>query len=119
MEALVPLKNGLYTDFRADHVKKTIYARLQELNMVNEKYKLDNEFLTFLANLIELLVEKKDKIDKKQLALTIFREYFGASEEEADLIGRNLEYLHNNKVIKKVSWYKMFKAGVKEYFKKK
>jgi hypothetical protein len=119
MEQLVPLKNGLFTDFRIDQVKKLICGRLHELNMVNAKYKLDNEFLTFLTNMIEILVDKKDKINKRDLALSIFKEHFGATDEEVELIGKNIDYLHNNKVIKKASWYKMFKCTVKEYFKKK
>jgi hypothetical protein len=80
---------------------------------------LDNEFLTLLTNLIEYLVVKKDKINKKQLALEIMKDFFAATDEDLELIGRNIDYLHNNRVIKKVSFWKLFKAGICEYFKKK
>ena len=116
---LIPVKNGLYTDFRLDQVKTKIVNRLQELNMMNEKYKMDNEYLTLLVNMIEHLVMKKDKINKKELALTIMRDYFSASEADLEIISKNIEYLHNNKAIKRVSYWKLFKAGICELFFKK
>lgn len=116
---LIPLKNGLYTDFRIDQIKKTIIARLQELNMMKQEYKTDAEFLTFLVNMIEYLVEKKDKINKLDLALGIVREVFGATEEDLNIVKRNIEYLHSNKMIKRVSQYKLFCASLREWFRKK
>jgi Cdc6-like AAA superfamily ATPase len=116
---VVPLKNHLFSDFREDQIKKIINARLQELNMTNPKYKLDAEFLTFLTNLIEYLVQKKDNVDKKRIAIEIMRDIFGATEEEQELLKRNIDYLHSNKVIKKVSYYKLFKTAIWEWMTKK
>jgi hypothetical protein len=117
--SLITIKNGLFTDFRFNEVKLAIVKRLTELNMIHLKYKLDNEFLTLLTNMIEFLVSKKDKISKKALALEIMKDYFNATDEDLEIIGKNIEYLHNNKVIKKVSFWKLFKSGLCEWFKKK
>jgi hypothetical protein len=117
--SVITIKNGLFTDFRWNEVKLAIVKRLGDLNMINLKYKLDNEFLTLLTNLIEYLVVKKDKINKKELALEIMKDYFAATDEDLEIIGKNIEYLHNNRVIKKVSFWKLFKAGFCEWFKKK
>jgi hypothetical protein len=117
--SLITIKNGLFTDFRFNEVKLAIVKRLTELNMIHLKYKLDNEFLTLLTNMIEFLVAKKDKISKKALALEIMKDYFNATDEDLEIIGKNIEYLHNNKVIKKVSFWKLFKSGLCEWFKKK
>ena len=117
--SVITIKNGLFTDFRWNEVKLAIVKRLGDLNMINLKYKLDNEFLTLLTNLIEYLVVKKDKINKKELALEIMKDYFSATDEDLEIIGINIEYLHNNRVIKKVSFWKLFKAGFCEWFKKK
>ena len=117
--SVISLRNHLFSDFREDQIRKTIIARLQELNMTQVKYKLDTEFLTFLTNLIEYLVEKKDKVDKQKIALDIMRDVFCATEDEIDLIKRNIDYLHSNKVIKKVSYYKLFKTAIFEWFRKK
>jgi hypothetical protein len=116
---IIPLKNNLFTDYREAEVKKQIVQRIHELGMMTEKYKLDSEFLTFLVNIIEYLVQKKDKIDKKQLALAIMREQFNATPDDIDLLSRNIDYLANNKVIKKVSFYKLFKVSIKEWLTKK
>ena len=117
--SVISIKNGLFTDYRFNEVKLAIVKRLTDLNMIQLKYKLDNEFLTLLTNLIEYLVVKKDKIDKKSLALEIMKTYFAATDEDLEIIGKNIEYLHNNRVIKKVSFWKLFKAGFCEWFKKK
>jgi hypothetical protein len=117
--SIIPIKNGLFTDFREDQVKKTINARLQELNMLQPKYKMDNEFLTLLTNMIEYLVSKKDKINKKQLALDVMKDFFGATDEDLEVISKNIEYLHNNKAIRKISYWKLFKSGLCEWFFKK
>jgi hypothetical protein len=117
--SVITIKNGLFSDFRFNEVKSAIIKRLTELNMIDLKYKLDNEFLTLLTNMIEYLVDKKDKINKKSLALEIMKTYFAATDEDLDIIGKNIEYLHNNRVIKKVSFWKLFKAGFCEWFKKK
>jgi len=117
--SIIPIKNGLFTDFREDQVKKTINARLQELNMLQPKYKMDNEFLTLLTNMIEYLVAKKDKINKKQLALDVMKDFFGATDEDLEVISKNIEYLHNNKAIRKISYWKLFKSGLCEWFFKK
>jgi hypothetical protein len=90
MDKIIPLKNGLFSDFRVHKVKEEIISKLRELGMTNEKYKLDVEFLTYLVNVIEHLVLKKDKIDKKELCLNIMREIFGASEEDCLIISANI-----------------------------
>ena len=117
--SVIPIKHGLFTDYRFTEVKSAIIKRLTELGMIHLKYKLDNEFLTLLTNLIEYLVVKKDKINKKDLALEIMREFFAATDEDLEIISKNIEYLHSNKVIKKVSYWKLFKTGLAEWFFKK
>ena len=38
--------------------------------------------------------------------------------EEINAIENNIEFIHQNKNIKKVSFYKMFKTGLSEWFKR-
>ena len=118
--SLVPLKNNILVDFKKNDIKSSIINRLRELNLDPNKYKLDVEYLTLVCNLIEHLVHKKDKIDKKKLVIDIFTELFGESltQEEINAIENNIEFIHQNKNIKKVSYYKLFKTGLSEWFKK-
>jgi hypothetical protein len=116
---IIPLRNNLLVDFKYNEVKSKIIARLNELNLNQNQYRLDNEFLTLLCNLIEHLVIKKDKLDKKALAISIMADVFGLTEEEKTAVSNNIEFLCGNKMIKKVSFYKLFKTGMREYFRKK
>lgn len=114
--APVPLKNNLLQDYRVNEIKAAIIKQLTDKALIDGKYKTDVEFLTYLTNIIEFLVDKKDKINKKDLALDIFKNLFGANQDELDLINRNIEYLHSNRFIKKVSYWRLFKCSVREWF---
>jgi hypothetical protein len=118
---IVPLKNNILLDVKVNDIKASIIKRIQELGLDNIKYKLDAEFLTLVCNLVEHLVIKKDGIQKKSLAVDIFRTLFSINltDEDVVTIERNIDFIHNNKAIKKVSWYKLYKTGLKEWFVKK
>lgn len=116
---IIPLRNNLLIDFTYNDIKVKVINRLIELHLNQSKYKNDTEFLNLVCNLIEHLVKKSDKINKKQLVITIYCELFQTSEEEKEMISNNIEYLCNNKIIKKISYYKLFKTSFKEWFKKK
>lgn len=116
---LVPLKNSIFHDVRMNEVISKILEKLNELKLMERKYVGDGEFILYLMNLVENLVDKKDKIDKKKLIMDLFKNHYGATPAELDLIDKMIEFLHTNHKIKKVSYYKMFKAGLCEWFKKK
>lgn len=118
---VVPIRNNLLVDVNSSKIKLNIINRIRELNIEFTKYKLDAEMLTYVCNLIEYLVTKKDNIDKKQLVLDIYRDLLGPdfTDDVATLITNNIEFIHKNKNIKKVSYYKLFKTGLYEWIKKK
>jgi hypothetical protein len=118
---IVPLKNNILLDVKVNDIKASIIKRIQELRLDSIKYKLDAEFLTLVCNLVEHLVIKKDGIDKKKLVLDIFSDLFSVNltEDDTTTIIRNIDFIHNNKAIKKVSWYKLFKTGIRELMAKK
>lgn len=114
--SLVPIQNSLAVDVKRIEIKNKIITRIGELGLVISNYRNSTEFLLLILNLIEHLVVKKDKINKKELALEIITEVFGLNELERNNIDSNIEFLHQNKNIKKVSMWKLFKCGVKELF---
>jgi hypothetical protein len=116
MAELISLGSGLQKDVKVDQLDKILHNRLQELNMLQPKYKLDNELLTYITNMVEHFVLKTDKIDKKKFVIDFMRDRFSATDEELEIIGKAIEYLHSNKHIKKVSYYKLFKTFLKEWF---
>jgi hypothetical protein len=113
---LVPIQNSLAFDVKRIEIKNKIITRIGELGLVISNYRNSTEFLLLILNLIEHLVVKKDKINKKELAIEILNEVFGLNELERNNVDSNIEFLHQNKNIKKVSMWKLFKCGVKELF---
>jgi hypothetical protein len=116
---IIPLKNNLLKDWKLQEVKNKIIVRLSELHINDIKYKNDNEFLILICNLIEYLVSKKDNIDKKDLAVDIMTTIFSLTPEEQNLVKNNIDIIYLKKQITKVSYWKLFKCGLKEYFLKK
>jgi hypothetical protein len=116
---IIPLKNNLLLDWKKQDVKSKIISRVNELNINVSQYKTDNEFLTLICNLIEYLVTKKDNINKKELVLSVYNDLFGLSSEEQETLKNNIDIVHLQKKIKAVSYWKLFKCGVKEFIFKK
>jgi hypothetical protein len=112
---IIPLKNNLLLDWKKQDVKSKIISRVNELNINVSQYKTDNEFLTLICNLIEYLVTKKDNINKKELVLSVYNDLFGLSSEEQETLKNNIDIVHLQKKIKAVSYWKLFKCGVKEF----
>ena len=114
--SLVPIQNSLAVDVKRIEIKNKIITRIGELGLVISNYRNSTEFLLLILNLIEHLVVKKDKINKKELAIEVLNEVFGLNELERNNINSNIDFLHQNNNIKKVSMWKLFKCGVKELF---
>jgi hypothetical protein len=117
---IVPLKNNILVDFKKQDIKNKIIERINELKLNIPLYKNDNEFLTLVCNLIEYLVNsKKDNINKKEMVLMIYQELFGLTPDEQETLKNNIDIIHLQNKIKKVSMWKLFKCGFKEFFLKK
>ena len=116
---IIPLRNNLLVDYKYTETKNKIIARLNELYLCDAKYKNDNQLLNLICELIEHLVIKKDKINKKDLAIDIYVAIFSLTDDEKKVLENNINFLWSNQMIKKVSIYKLFKTGIKEWFRKK
>jgi hypothetical protein len=113
---LVPTQPKISSDIKKADITKKIRDRITELNLNLPQYKNNAEFTLLVLNMIEYLVKKKYKIDKKALAVEILMDLFQLNPVEVDSLQNNIEFLHSNKMIKKVSWYYAFCCGVIEYF---
>lgn len=116
---IVSLKNNILYDVKRLEIKKKIIERITELNLIDVKYKLDNEFLLLVSNLIEYLVTKKDRLNKLELLIEIYNQLFPMNELEIETLKSNVNFIHANKQIKKVSYFKLFMCGLKELLFKK
>lgn len=116
---IIPLRNNLLVDYKHTEVKNKIIERLNSLHLVQPQYKMDNELLSLVCSLVEHLIQKKDKISKKDLVIDIMHIVFDLSVDEKKTLSNNIEFLWGNSMIKKVSYYKLFKTSLAEWFRKK
>lgn len=114
----VDLVHNLHRDTRLVLVRDEIIRRLRSFPDIN-KYRYDIEFLLLGANLIENLVKKTDGIDKKELLLAVFTTLFNLEEGELQIIGKQIDFLVNNKRVKTVSPFKLFKRSIADLFCRK
>jgi hypothetical protein len=118
-DQIIQPKTSLLSDKRFADIKEIILKRLQEFANL-DKYKFNNEFLSLACSLIEHLVKKKDKINKKELLLSIYDVLFPEINlEDKQQISSNVEFLLDNKQIKKIGKYKLFKSSVNEWITRK
>ena len=118
--SIVPIQNNLAFDVKKNEIKSKIIERIKELNINTATYRLNNEFLLLVCNLVEHLVKKKYKINKKEFVVEIMNQLFvGLTPAELQTINSNIEFLWCNKNIKKLSSFYLFCCGVYEYFIKK
>lgn len=113
-------KNSLARELRKKQIVETVISRVSELN-VNFRKKDDMEFILLVCQLLEHLVLKKDKIDKKALALNVFRGLFNDDICDADIekISQHIDFLWENKQIVKVSFFRKIPAILCEWFERK
>lgn len=71
------------------------------------------EFILFCCKLIENLVQKKDKIDKKELLKDVLKQLFSLQPPELLVLDATVEFLWSNGLIckipiskKSVNWFK-------------
>lgn len=67
----------------------------------------DLELLKLICNCVENCVEKKHKLDKKEIAMAIIKACFPLlTEADLALIDANIDTLHYSGLIKRVKYYK-------------
>jgi hypothetical protein len=56
-----------------------------------------------MCNLLENAVEKKDKINKKDVIISVYKQVFGDANIDLEFIENDIQFLWENKMIKKLS----------------
>ena len=113
---VVNITKKLATEIKQGKVKKQITDRLVELNLNSQPHKNKQEVLLLICNLIEFLIKKEDGISKRDLAMDILHELYSLSPTDKPVYESNIDFLCSTKMVKKVSSWKLFCAGLSEYF---
>ena len=78
------------------------------------------DLLSYIANLIENFVKKKDDIDKKKLLIKIYKKvYPNISEADLQTILDNLQHLYDTGQVKKISLRKYLYHYARNFLQKK
>lgn len=79
--------------------------------------RLNPEIVLFACNLIENIVKKKYKVNKKELCINVLSSIFTFTEVEKKSAGEIIEFLHSTSQIKKATLWKKIKIVIKKKFK--
>ncbi len=112
---LVSVTPTLALEIKQNDIKAKIITRLAELKLNDQRYKTNPDVILLVCNLLENLVKNK-KINKKQLLLDTFVQIYNIQAQDRVIIESQIEFLHSNKAIKKLSTFYLFACGTYEYF---
>jgi hypothetical protein len=102
MTELVDYKNELNT-----HVVKNnlIDKIVEKINKISKHYELRSnpELILLVCNIVENTINKSDKVSKKDVVIDVFKQINHITcENDINLLGSLIEFLHSNDKIKKV-----------------
>jgi len=110
-------KNELYKSLKRSEIVNKIFDRLAKLNDI-KLYQQDLEFLNFVCLIVEHSFDKKKyKFDKKQIVIDVFIKLFGTVNKE--LVEKNIQYLYDNKKIKKLGCISIWLGSLSEWWMRK
>ena len=120
MSELVVFKNTLAAHVKQNKIIDDVCKILSEIPDLS-RMRLDPELSLYVCNIIENLIDKKDKkeICKLDLASTILTKACNLEENELNVIVKQIKFFDNNGRIKKASTTKKITKSAWEWFKRK
>ena len=118
-------ENSLRKDIKYNILVKQILEKITDIPNYHDYRAGSIELLKMICNIIENNVNNKkknksQKIDKENLCCEVYNRLFDKiSPQELSNIKNNIQYLIENKQIKKISFVKVCYSVVKNWFKKK
>jgi hypothetical protein len=107
---LVDFKNRLNSHVLEQDILKQLIDKIGNIPNIT-KLKSDIELILYLCNVVENIIKKNDKINKKELVLNVLDGVFQLSDDEKRLISETIDFLSNNGKIKAVTLSKkVFKS---------
>jgi biotin-(acetyl-CoA carboxylase) ligase len=111
---LIPTTQSLGLEIKKQDAKEKIVERITQLKLTDPKYKFSQDLLLLVCNLTEHIIKDK-KINKKEIVLDIYALIFALNATERVTIETQIEFLHSNKAIKKLSRFYLFCCSTYEY----
>jgi len=119
MSSLGPLtyiktKNSLRKKEKIHRIKLAIVDKIHrdiDISQLKTNQHINEELIVFVCCCAEELIKKKYNIDKKEFVVDVLTTIFGSlNNVEVEQIKSQIDFAHENQLIKKVSF--KYKAGV-------
>ena len=86
-------------------ITQIIQKIVDHVSLINDfQLRTEIELTNYICNLVENEINKQktNKIDKKELVLMIFIKLYNLNDDEKTLVSKQIDFLFNNKLIKKI-----------------
>ena len=113
------LKNSTKQYFKKAKMKEHIINEVQQLPDFNKDLKFDNEIIEAVLQIINNKFYKKSNEEKQEYAINILKDLFHLSEDEIIIIQKIINYMYENKIIKKPSKIYKYSNAVVNFVLKK
>ena len=118
LEPLVPLKNSLKQSAKFQSISDKIVENLKVIPEI-DTHKHSIELVQHVCSLIELYVKHKYKINKENLFIFTLNRLISLNEEDTLFIKQTIQYLLDNKLVKKATVSLKLFEFAKEFVKKR
>jgi len=99
--APLKLKHSTKQYFKKAKLKEAIINEIQILPEFNKDLKFDNEIIEAILQTIENKFYKKTTEEKKEFSINILKDLFSLSQDEINIITKTIDYMYENKIVKK------------------
>lgn len=99
--SLIKPKNQLLKAQKLQDLVNIVKQKVSEFP-ASHNLKSCQEFLLMVCNLVEEIVKKSDKINKKELVINVLKSVLVLSEAESKLVDASIEFLWSNDLIQKI-----------------
>ena len=105
------LKKHIIYHSLVEEILKLVQSKIPEFIKLKVGNSIELELILLLCNIVENAISNgnKHKIDKKQLVCDVIQRLFNLNPVELKAVEAQIDYLHNNSMIKKIS--RIYKFG--------
>jgi len=98
---LINPKNNLLKSQKFNDILVLLKQKIAEYPP-NHILKQCNEFLLYVCKVVEEVVVKADKINKKEFVIDLFKQLFSLNDSESKLVSSSIDFLWSNGLISKI-----------------
>ena len=117
--APLKLKNSTKQYFKKARLREAIIQEIQQLPDFNRDLKFDNEIIEAVLQIINEKFYKRTDEERKNIAVSILKDLFTLTPDEINIITKTIDYMYENKIIKKHSVIISIGSSILSYLFKK